>query len=164
MRPAAVRLGFVLAAGAWLTAWQGACRDGNQQGPATVTINGHSWFVDVAATEEQQRVGLAGRTTMPDNAGMLFVFPEARLETFWMRGCLIDLDIAFIGEDMRVVKMHTMRAEADMAGRKLYHSERPARYALEVAAGGLGRAGVNIGDLVSLSGDIPQPAKARRSP
>ena len=164
MRPAAVRLGGVLLAAAFLASWPGACRDKKQPCPAQVTINGYSWFVDVAATEDQREVGLAGRTTLPATAGMLFVFPAPEPQTFWMRGCLMDLDIAFIGEDMRVVKTCTMRAEPDLAGRELYHCEEPAQYALEVAAGGLRRAGVKPGDVVTFSGDIPQPVEQKRRP
>ena len=32
--------------------------------------------VQVAATPEQRAAGLSGRTGLPDDAGMLFIFPE----------------------------------------------------------------------------------------
>ncbi len=83
-------------------------------------------------TTEQRHRGLAGRTDVPSNSGMLFLFPEAKVRKFWMRGCLIPLDIAFLDADHRIVKMHTMLAEPDQAGRKTYSSDVPAQYALEV--------------------------------
>ncbi|KKK82793.1 hypothetical protein LCGC14_2799850 [marine sediment metagenome] len=62
----------------------------------TVTIRGHAWRVEVAATPERRYRGLAGRRRLADDAGMLFVFAEPERLEFCMRGCLIDLDIAFI--------------------------------------------------------------------
>ena len=123
--------------------------------PPQVTINGKTWFVDLAVTPEQQSQGLAGRRTLSQDVGMLFIFPSAEVRGFWMRGCLIPIDIAFLGDDMRVVQTHTMAVEPDLIGRTLYSSRLPARFALEVAAGSLGPAGVKAGDLAVFSGNIP---------
>jgi hypothetical protein len=110
--------------------------------------------VELATTPDRQLVGLAGRDHLADNEGMLFIFPRAEVLNFCMRGCVISLDIAFIGDDMRVVRTHTMLEEPDRIGKVLYSSDVPARYALEVAAGSLERAGVKVGDPVSFSRDI----------
>lgn len=126
----------------------------------TVTIRGHSWRVEVAATAERRYMGLAGRRRLADNAGMLFVFPEPERLEFCMRGCLIDLDIAFIDAVGTVVSVHTMKAEPLRRGRKIYASSAPARYALEVAAGSLTARGVRPGDPVRFSPGIPFSAKA----
>lgn len=129
------------------------CRD-RRPVPPGVTINGKAWFVELATTPDRQLVGLAGRDHLADNEGMLFIFPRAEVLNFCMRGCVISLDIAFIGDDMRVVRTHTMLEEPDRIGKVLYSSDVPARYALEVAAGSLERAGVKVGDPVSFSRDI----------
>ncbi|MCK4601100.1 MAG: DUF192 domain-containing protein, partial [Phycisphaerae bacterium] len=83
---------------------------------------------------------------------------------FWMQGCLIPLDVAFISSDKRVVKIHTMAVEPDLAGWNLYSSQVPAQYALEVSAGMFQRVGVRVGDAVTFSGDIPEAAKAEDGP
>lgn len=131
------------------------CTSQRAPAPPRVTINGKSWLVDLAVTPEQQSLGLAGRQQLSNEAGMLFVFRRAEVRNFCMRGCVIPLDIAFIGDDMRVVRTHTMAVEPDRAGRIIYSSDSPARYALETAAGSLEAAGVKVGDPVTFSGDIP---------
>lgn len=131
------------------------CGDKGGKNPPRVTINGKSWVVDLAVTPEQRYLGLSGREQLSDEAGMLFVFPRAKVLEFCMRDCIIPIDIAFIGDDMRVVRTYTMAVEPDRAGRIIYSSNLPARYALEAAAGSMERAGVKIGDLVTFSGDIP---------
>jgi len=132
----------------------GGCRR-KAPAPRTVTINSHRWFVDLAVTDEQRYRGLSGRTELGVNVGMLFIYPDDRVLEFCMRGCPIDLDIAFISSRMRVVGVQAMSAEPDRVGRTIYSSRVPARYALEVAAGSLQRAGVRAGDRVTFSANIP---------
>ncbi len=129
-----------------------------------VTINGRSWQVALAMTPQQRRDGLAGRTQIAPHEGMLFVFPSPGLVSFWMEGCLVDIDVAFIGPDMRVTAVHTMRAEPGGIGQAIYSSGLPAQYALEVRAGGLAAAGVKEGHSVLLSADIPSAVKAVPDP
>lgn len=142
----------------------GGCDGPREESAPRVSINGVTWFVDVAMTVEQRRQGLAGRPHLADNVGMLFLFPKERPQAFWMEGCLIDLDIAFIDSDRRVINTTTMTAEPDRRGRRSYYSKGPCRYVLEVAAGRLAAAGVRPGDRVTFLGDIPDASKADPSP
>ncbi len=73
-----------------------------------------------------------------------------------MRGCAIDIDIAFINAAGRVVTIHQMKAEPLQLGEKGYSSEVPVKYALEVLGGELDRAGVEVGDRVEISGELPR--------
>ena len=135
-----------------------ACRHRDET-PA-VTLGSKRWLVDLATTEPQRHKGLSGRQHLGDNVGMLFIYPQPKVLEFCMRGCYIPLDIAFLDADRRVVSMHTMAVEADLAGRAIYSSNVPAQYALEVAAGELARAGVRVGDQAGFSPAVPPPAKA----
>jgi uncharacterized membrane protein (UPF0127 family) len=81
---------------------------------------------------------------------MLFVYDEPDYRTFWMQGALIPLDIAFIGPDGVIVRVHTMAVEPDHIGREHYSSGAPAQYALEVPAGTFERLGIAKGDRVEL--------------
>lgn len=141
----------------------GGCRQSRSVRPS-VTINGRSWQVALATTVEQRRRGLAGRSQIAADEGMLFVFPRAGNLNFWMQGCLVDLDIAFIGPDMRVISVHTMRAGPGGDPHATYSPPRPAQYALEVRAGSLAAGGVRPGHRVQFSADIPSAAKASPDP
>ena len=129
-----------------------------------VTINGRTWRVELATTEFQRYQGLSGRRELPEGTGMLFAYRSAAVLDFCMRGCHIPIDIAFIGPDLRVVAVHTMAVEPDMAGRVAYSSGQPAQFAMEVPAGELARNGLTPGARVAFSEEAQAAAKAADSP
>jgi uncharacterized membrane protein (UPF0127 family) len=148
----------ILAAGAavaWVLSATSSPRLEGYDPTPRVTINGVTWKVELAVTDEQRRVGLSNRTELAQETGMLFVFDRPQILSFCMRDCYIPLDIAFIGSDKRVVQTYTMSVEPDRAGRAMYESRLPAKWALEVPAGSLDKAKVKIGHKVEFAGDIP---------
>lgn len=123
----------------------------------SVKINNTTWNVELAVTPEQQQRGLAERKDLPQGRGMLFINSESQVRSFWMKGCLIPLDIAFIDSNRRVVKIHTMACQPPEIRFKTYSSEVPAQFALEVPAGALRKAGVKVNDVVEFDPSIPLP-------
>lgn len=144
----------VLLAAALAFAGQG-CNKSHQQ--SQVTIAGKTWNVELAVTTEQRRAGLAGRASLKDGEGMLFIFESSQSREFWMRGCLTAIDIAFLDADRRVINIATMYPQPGVSeGRlKVYRSAGPALYALEVAGGQLASAGVKPGDQAIFSSNVP---------
>ena len=134
---------------------KGSDHDTKSSSPA-VTINGVKWYVQLASTEAQRERGLMGRDSLADDEGMLFLFDKPAERSFWMKNCLIPIDVAFIGPDMRVISTHQMRVEPDLRGRAIYPSSGNALYALEVPGGCLRRAGVEPGQTVTFSGFDPR--------
>ena len=131
---------------------------------AQVTIREATWNVEVADSSKERFAGLSGRTHLADDEGMLFMYPAERVLNFCMRDCVIPLDIVFIDGRSQVVSMETMAVEPDLAGRKVYRSAAPAQYALELPAGAMQQAGVQIGDKVTFSPGVPPAAKAEAGP
>jgi hypothetical protein len=139
---------------ALLAVWAGGCgRDQQPTGPAAVRIGDAVWEVELALDEPTRTRGLGGREEVPPGTGMLFVFPSERPLGFYMKDCLVPLDIAYIGEDLTVLDIRRMSVEPDPSNPQVtYPSRFPAQYALEVAAGELEKAGVEPGDKVELLG------------
>jgi uncharacterized membrane protein (UPF0127 family) len=102
----------------------------------------HRIDAQVAATSEQTQTGLMWRREMPTNEGMLFVFPQARMQCFWMRNTLIPLSIAFIADDGRIVNTLEMKP-LDETSRNC--STEPVRFVLEMNKGWFTKRGIKAG-------------------
>jgi len=59
--------------------------------------------LEIMSTPNAISTGMMGRETLV--GGMLFVFPEISERSFWMKDCLMSLDIIFIINN-KVTKVH----------------------------------------------------------
>ena len=104
--------------------------------------------VEIADSPDELARGLMGRTTLGENRGMLFVFPDEELLSFWMKNTLIPLSIAYMDSDGRIVDLQDMKPLDDDPPH--YVSTEPAKYALEVNQGFFEERGVKVGDRAEL--------------
>ena len=58
-----------------------------------VIIDNKQVPLEIMSSPTSVRLGMMGRSTL--NGGMLFLFPEVAERSFWMKDCLISLDIVF---------------------------------------------------------------------
>jgi uncharacterized membrane protein (UPF0127 family) len=85
--------------------------------------------------------GLMGRKDLPDDHGMIFIFPQKSRQGFWMQNTYLPLDIAFIddsGKIMQISEMHPMNT-------RMVTSDKPCKYAVEVNQGWFKRHGISEG-------------------
>lgn len=106
--------------------------------------------VEIADEPEEQAKGLMDRTSLGEERGMLFVYPDEQVRSFWMRNTLIPLSIAYMDAEGRIVDIQDMKALDDDPPH--YVSKEPARYALEVNRGFFEERGVEVGDRAELPG------------
>ena len=104
--------------------------------------------VEVADDLFEQARGLMYRTTLGADRGMLFVYPEERDLSFWMKNTQIPLSIAYIDSERRIVDILNMKPLDDRPPH--YESSEPVQYALEVNQGFFENNGVKLGDRVEL--------------
>jgi uncharacterized membrane protein (UPF0127 family) len=62
----------------------------------TETVQRGSFTLLVARTQVQNERGLMGVKVLPSHHGMAFPMAPARPATFWMKNCLIPLDMVFL--------------------------------------------------------------------
>lgn len=110
----------------------------------TLDVGGHAVSAEVAETDAERQHGLMYRDSIPEDHGMLFVYPDVQTLSFWMRNTEVALDIAFVDPKGRIVDIQHMQPESD----SLHTSSQPAMYALEMNLGWFERHGVHVGDHV----------------
>jgi len=87
--------------------------------------------VEIADEPGEWGQGLMFRESLPEDAGMLFIFPDETLRSFWMKNTLIPLDIIFISTDLEIVHIaHAIPCETDPCAS--YSSLFPAQYVVEI--------------------------------
>ena len=119
-------------------------------GSTEAVIGGHTFTLELATTVEERRIGLSNRDHLASNAGMLFVFKEESILSFWMKDTLIPLDILFLDQDRRIVDIRTMTPQPGVPTNQLtvYRSALPAMYAVELNAGTAAELGLAPGMVV----------------
>lgn len=117
------------------------CGAAHAAGPDTrlpLRIGPHAFQVELAATPQQRQRGLMGRTHLPADSGMLFVFEQPGRHCFWMRDTPLPLSIAFIDSTGRIASLADMQPRTDT----LHCPATDVRYALEVRQGEFQRRGI----------------------
>lgn len=107
-----------------------------------LVVGNHRITAEVAATPDDRRHGLMYRASLPEDHGMLFIFPEEKVLTFWMKNTPLPLSIAFADAGGKIVRI----ADLEPNSTQPVASIRPARLALEMSQGWFDRHGVLVGD------------------
>ncbi len=123
-------------------------------------IEGRIYRVELAHTPAARARGMGGRRSFPPGTAMLFVHPDDLARRYWMKGCLVPIDIAFLDREGRITAMHRMPAAPPRRERESvaayearlmrYPSRRGARYALELPSGDLESLGLRVGQRLPL--------------
>jgi uncharacterized membrane protein (UPF0127 family) len=100
---------------------------------------------DAAAMER----GLMYRTSMPENAGMLFSYAEDRRLSFWMKNTCIPLDMFFIRSDGTIAGILEQVPTLNLHSRSVAC---PVRHVLELNAGWARAHGITPGMKVEIKG------------
>jgi len=110
---------------------------------------GHAWVIfgadtvlaEVASTADERAEGLMYREQVPDGTGMLFVFSDSQVRSFWMANTYIALDIAYMDPSFRIVDIVAMEPLVTDS----YPSAAPAMYGLEVRQGWYAEQDIRVG-------------------
>ncbi len=109
-----------------------------------LAINKHTLTAEVAANDNSRTSGLMHRRMLPENRGMLFVFPYTGPLSFWMMNTHVPLSIAFLDDAGVIINIADMKPLTTDP----HPSTRPARYALEMNQGWFAKRGIKAGSKV----------------
>lgn len=101
------------------------------------------WLAD---TPPRQTQGLMFVRSLAPARGMLFVHPEPRTISMWMKNTYISLDMVFIDDRGRVQQIVERTTPHSL---DLIQSKAPARAVLEIAGGEASRLGIRAGQQVT---------------
>lgn len=136
-----------------------------------INISGKPFVLELAIDQASRVQGLSGRTSIADNGGMLFVFPDSEVgkHEFVMRDCPIPIDIIFLDRSRRVTATHAMKVEEarregeDMMAYenrlKRYPSRFDSQFAIELQGGMLEKLTVKPGELINIDPALASKAK-----
>jgi uncharacterized membrane protein (UPF0127 family) len=105
--------------------------------------------VEVVRTPEKISRGLMYRKSLGAHKGMLFIFPEEKLQSFWMKNTYIPLDMLFINKQLQVVGIVENAAPMTTTSRRV---AAPSIYVLEVNGDFCRPRGIRAGTRVRLEG------------
>lgn len=113
---------------------------------AKVIIGTHTFNVEVAKTSKDQQIGLTKYNNLKDDQGMLFIFEQPDMYTFWMKNMKFSIDIIYIKNDTVV---STIQKAAPAATEPtIYRPEAPSDKVLEINAGLVKKYNIKTGDKV----------------
>jgi len=113
---------------------------------ATLTLGAHSLTAQIAADDASRERGLMSRTNLAENEAMVFVFPQPRQLTFWMKDTPIPLSIAYVGPSGRIFEIHDLKPFDETA---VPSASQAVTYAIETPQGWFTKHGIIAGSTVS---------------
>ena len=117
-----------------------------------LTIGEHEIAVYVADSDSERSTGL-GDTTLEANQGMVFIWPVADQQTFWMKDVEYPIDIVWVhhGEVVGSVTAQPEDTHALLSQYQLYPSPEPVDMVVELPAGTVAAAEITVGESVLLT-------------
>ena len=109
----------------------------------------HNFNIEVATTQQEQALGLMFRRSLPENAGMLFLYDPPQPAAMWMKNTLIPLDMVFIAPDGRVLRIES---NAEPLSTTVIPSDGDISAVLELNGGEADKIGLRRGDRVIYPG------------
>lgn len=106
--------------------------------------------IELARTAQQHRVGLMHREALPDDHGMLFIYPEPDIRCFWMKNTQIPLTVAFLDNEGSILQTADMTPHS----RTPHCSEVAVQYGLEMNQGWFSDHDIQKGDTLMLPPEI----------
>lgn len=150
-----MRYGFAIAivviVGLGLIAAYNMIGDSNRQMQESIVCFGDDCFtVELAITPDEQSRGLMFREQMDKDRGMLFVFKNEGIHSFWMKNTMIPLDIIWIDSNSKVVFISKDVQPCKSVSCPTINPQASAMYVLEINAGISDQIDLNVGDQATI--------------
>tara|TARA_B100000609_G_C16964056_1_gene305473 strand:- start:133 stop:585 length:453 start_codon:yes stop_codon:yes gene_type:complete len=94
--------------------------------------NSQELSLDIADNEQKRSYGLMNREYMKPNSGMLFIWKDSQIRSFWMKNTHFNLDLFFLNNHSEIIEIYKNARAFDKTNIK---SKEKVKYVLEMNAG-----------------------------
>src|SRR3989344_8381202 len=117
-----------------------------------VEIGKNVFRAEIADDANSRMRGLSDREPFEEDEGMLFIFDEPSIQSFWMKDMKFSIDIIWIegGRVIAIEKNIEPEPGKSVFSLKTYSPPQPVGRALEVLAGTSDKLGIRAGDEVRI--------------
>ena len=102
--------------------------------------------IEIVSKYEDRKKGLMNRRSIPNDYGMLFIWPYERKQCTWMKNTYVPLSVAYIDIRGKIIEIYDMVPFS----KDSVCSTKAAKYALEVNSGWFEEKNINIGDSIEI--------------
>tara|TARA_B100001094_G_C17650453_1_gene539440 strand:+ start:32 stop:493 length:462 start_codon:yes stop_codon:yes gene_type:complete len=97
-------------------------------------------MLDIADSEEKRSFGLMNRKKINPNSGMIFLWKDSKIRSFWMKNTYFNLDLFFLNSEGIIVEIYKNAKALDET---YISSKNKVKYVIELKSG---EHDFNVGD------------------
>ena len=97
-------------------------------------------MLDIADSEEKRSFGLMSRKKINPNSGMIFLWKDSKIRSFWMKNTYFNLDLFFLNSEGIIVEIYKNAKALDET---YISSKNKVKYVIELKSG---EYDFNVGD------------------
>ncbi|MDP3988555.1 MAG: DUF192 domain-containing protein [Candidatus Levybacteria bacterium] len=102
----------------------------------SVTIDKQTFSLLIAKTGDETQIGLSKKTSIPQNQGMIFIFPKPDYYSFWMKDMKFPIDIIYINNNkIATIIPDAQPPKSQNESLPIFKPDEPADKVLEINAG-----------------------------
>ena len=118
----------------------------------TVMVGQTVFQAEVANKDWTRAQGLSGRDGLELDQAMLLEFEDDAMWAIWMKGMKFPIDIIWLDKNKQVVHIES-NVEPEGSPYTEYLPPVPARYVLEISAGGANKSNIKVGSVAKFDLD-----------
>jgi uncharacterized membrane protein (UPF0127 family) len=107
-----------------------------------ILLNDKKYPLEIKVTPKEKSKGMMNRHNL--NGGMLFIFDEPQEQTFWMKNCLIKLDIVMVNNGV----VDTIHENCDLCDENCKRYKGFGNMVLEFKGGFCKKNNLSVGDRI----------------
>lgn len=108
--------------------------------------DGFSVTAELAVSDEERQQGLMFRERISENQGMLFIFEEEAVHSFWMKNMRFPIDILWLDRERRIVHIEARVPPCPDDPCPSYTPDSAAAFVLELQSGAAEKHGLKLFD------------------